>query len=207
MQEKPTDQELISGCLQKDPKAQKNLFERYRSEVYKVSFRYSLNRPEAEDILQDTFIRVFERIGQFKGTGSLKNWILKITMNTALEKFRKKKHLIFKNDLEKVDAGFDDHSFNNEYHFTMKQLSEIIKQMPKGYRIVFTLYAYDHFSHKKIAEMLDISENTSKSQLSRARKYLKNELERLQKKEMINFNSTIKSGVIGGFALVLNEIG
>lgn len=136
-------------------------------------FKYSRNRQEAEDNLHDGFITIFKKIDQFKHKGSFEGWMKRIVINTTLEKYRKEKvfHLVQEEIEEEVSVEVEENNINIDI------LLEIIQELPTRYRLVFNLYVLDGFSHKEIAEMLNISEGTSKSNLSRARLILKNKLE------------------------------
>jgi RNA polymerase sigma-70 factor (ECF subfamily) len=136
-----------------------------------VCLRYADSPEEAQDLLQDGFIKVFERLGSFKATGSLEGWIKKVMVNTALDNFRKRKH-----ERDNVEINVND-AYNNTYeeaHDTIsaKELLGIIQKLPAGFRTVFNLFAIEGYSHKEISEMLGITESTSKSQYSRARTHL-----------------------------------
>lgn len=125
---------------------------------------------EAEDVLVASFTKIFDKIDQFKGEGSFEGWIRRIVVNEALTWLRKNRSMYVETDLEKADFEPDYENASN--HLEAEDLLRMIQQLPTGYQIVFNLYAIDGYSHKEIAEQLNISENTSKSQLSRARVYL-----------------------------------
>ena len=141
--------------------------------------KYAQNYEDAEDVLQDSFILIFDKIKQYKNKGSFEGWLKRITINVALQKYRQRKKLqVVRND--EVEA---------EVTVELKQeieadfLLDLIQRLPDQYRLVFNLYVLDHFSHKEIAEMLQISEGTSKSNLSRARSILKHKITEYQKKQ------------------------
>jgi RNA polymerase sigma-70 factor (ECF subfamily) len=136
--------------------------------------KYSRDFPEAEDNLQDTFLTIFSRIEQFEGKGSFEGWIKRIAVNTVLQKYRKQKVFNLSNEEqieEDPDVEIEDHGVPLEF------LLKIIQELPDRYRLVFTLYVMDDYPHKEISGMLGISEGTSKSNLSRARKILKDKIE------------------------------
>ena len=141
--------------------------------------RYIKGRMEAEDILVTSFTKVFDRINQFKGEGSFEGWVRKIVVNEALSYLRKNKSMYLETDLEAADREPDLDNLNN--HLEAEDLLKLVAELPAGYRIVFNMYAIDGYAHKEIADQLGISENTSKSQLSRARSYLQNKLLKLEK--------------------------
>ena len=164
------EDELIRGCLRRDGSAQKQLYDTYSSKMYGLCYRYVKDPMEAEDILVISFMKVFEKIDQFKSEGSFEGWIRRIVINEALTCLRKHRSMYLEADLEKVDHDPNYKGLSD--HLEAEDLIQMINDMPTGYRIVFNMYAIDGYSHKEIAESLGISENTSKSQLSRARTYL-----------------------------------
>jgi RNA polymerase sigma-70 factor (ECF subfamily) len=164
------EDDLIKGCLRRDPHAQQQLFDIYSSRMYGVCYRYVKHAMEAEDILVMAFTKVFERISQFKGEGSFEGWIRRIMINESLTYLRKKRTMYLETDLEKADREPDYDQLGD--HLEAEDLLKMIDQLPPGYRVVFNMYAIDGYSHKEIADQLGINENTSKSQLSRARTYL-----------------------------------
>lgn len=162
--------ELIEGCLRRDSSAQRLLYEQYSSKMYGLCCRYAKGSMDAEDILVSAFMKVFDKIHQFKNEGSFEGWIRKIVVNEALTYLRRNRSMYVEIDLEQADYEPDYQSLSD--HLETEDLLRIIQELPTGYRIVFNLYAIDGYSHKEIADQLGISENTSKSQLSRARVYL-----------------------------------
>jgi RNA polymerase sigma factor (sigma-70 family) len=168
------EDELIKGCLRRDRSAQKQLYEIYSSKMYGLCYRYVKDPMEAEDILVISFMKVFEKIEQFKSEGSFEGWIRRIVINEALTCLRKQRSMYLEAELERVD--YDPNYKSLSDHLEAEDLMHLINEMPTGYRIVFNMYAIDGYSHKEIADSLGISENTSKSQLSRARTYLQKAL-------------------------------
>ena len=164
------EEELIKGCRRGDHHAQQRLFDLYSSRMYGICFRYIKDTMQAEDVLVTAFTKVFERISQFKGKGSFEGWIRRITINEALTSLRKSRMMMVETNLERADREPDYDCLSD--HLEAEDLLKMIERLPPGYRIVFNLYAIDGYSHKEIAGQLGISENTSKSQLSRARSYL-----------------------------------
>jgi len=142
--------------------------------------KYSQSYQDAEDVLQDSFLLIFRKIDQYKEKGSFEGWIKRITINVALQKYRQQKKLqvIRSNEVEEADV-----SVELEEEIEADFLLDLIQQLPDQYRLVFNLYVLDHFSHKEIAEMLQISEGTSKSNLSRARAILKQKIIIYQQKK------------------------
>lgn len=164
------EEELLKGCLKRDRSAQKRLYETYSSKMYGLCYRYVKDSMEAEDILVTAFMKVFDKIEQFKNEGSFEGWIRRIVVNEALTHLRRNRSMYLETELEQADREPDYNKLGD--HLEAEDLMNMIQELPTGYRIVFNLYAIDGYSHKEIAEQLGISENTSKSQLSRARTYL-----------------------------------
>ncbi|MEL7119581.1 MAG: sigma-70 family RNA polymerase sigma factor [Bacteroidota bacterium] len=174
-----TDKALVKGCLRADPKCQKELFRLYSGKMLFVCMRYTRHKMEAEDILQDAFIKVFENIDKFKFKGSLEGWIRRIVVNTALKNYNKKS---FQNEQLGLEVQQDqpvDPTIDSSLDEAV--LLKLVSRLPDGYRIVFNLYAIEGYSHKEIAEMIGIQESTSRSQLVKARKMLQNQILNLEK--------------------------
>lgn len=164
------EEQLIKGCIRRDHSAQKALYNRYSSKMYALCCRYVKDRMDAEDVLVTAFAKIFERIEQFKGEGSFEGWIRKVVVNEALTFLRRNRSMYLEAELEAANREPDFTTLSD--HLEAEDLMRLIQELPSGYRIVFNLYAIDGYSHKEISEQLGISENTSKSQLSRARTYL-----------------------------------
>jgi len=164
------EDDLIKGCKRGDRRAQQRLFDLYSSRMFGVCLRYVKNTMQAEDVLVISFTRIFERIDQFKGEGSFEGWIRRVVVNEALTALRRNRLMMAETDLEYADRQPDYKGLSD--HLEAEDLLKLIERLPPGYRIVFNMYAIDGYSHKEIAEQLGIRENTSKSQLSRARAYL-----------------------------------
>lgn len=165
-----TEEELIQGCLNLDPKAQKQLYEKYSAKMFGVCLRYVKDYSEAEDVLVTAFMKVFDRLVQYKGHGSFEGWIRRVTINEALTFLRKNRYMYLEVEIEKVDIEPKFQKLENELE--VEDLLNMVKRLPEGYRTVFNLYAIEGYTHKEIAKKLEINVNTSKSQLSRARKLL-----------------------------------
>src|SRR5688572_13995930 len=164
------EDDLVKGCKRGDHHAQQRLFDLYSARMYGICSRYVKYTMQAEDILVIGFTKVFEKISQFKGEGSFEGWIRRIMVNESLSYLRRTRAMVIETDLEKADREPDYDRLSD--HLEAEDLLKMIEQLPPGYRIVFNMYAIDGYSHKEIADSLGISENTSKSQLSRARLYL-----------------------------------
>lgn len=166
--------ELILKCKKQDSKAQGALYKRYSGILFSICLRYSPNRTEAEDNLQDAFLTIFKKIEQYKGKGSFEGWIKRITVNTVLQKYRKQRVY---NIEDEAQIEQEDNVTVDTETVPLDFLLKIIQELPDQYRLVFTLYVLDDYSHKEIAEMLGISDGTSKSNLARARGILKNKID------------------------------
>ncbi len=173
-----SDEEMLKGCKAHQEKAQKYLFDRYSRIMTGVCMRYADSYEEAQDIVQDGFIKVFKKIGLFSGTGSLEGWIRRIMVNTSLDYLRSIKNQRFHVSVDDVEYLLKE---KQEILASMQadDLLAIVKTLPTGYRTVFNMYAIEGYSHKEIGELLEISENTSKSQYSRARTLLQKKLEEM----------------------------
>ncbi len=169
-----TDERLITGCTKGNRKMQRELYERYAPQMMVVALRYSKMQQEAEDILQEAFIKVFDKIGDFRRQSSLYYWIKRIVINTALNHQRSKLYLYPMVDVEKIDH--EDRSEFSLAGFQAKELLEMVHGLPTGSQVIFNLYAIEGYKHKEIAELLNISEGTSKSQYARARELLRDKI-------------------------------
>ncbi|WP_400262221.1 RNA polymerase sigma factor [Sphingobacterium sp. SG20118] len=165
-------------CLLGDRKAQFDLYQFFSKKMYAVCLRYAKDSLEAEDILQIGFVKVFSKAHLFSENGSLEGWIRKIMVNTAIETQRKNK-ISFVEPLES-DGILEITNTTHSDPLHYKDLMSLVHQLPVGYRTVFNLYAIEGYAHKEISEMLNISEGNSKSQLSRARQWLKTRLLKIE---------------------------
>lgn len=173
------ESELIEGCKRQDRTAQEAIYRTMAGKMYALCCRYVKDRMEAEDVLVTSFTKVFDRIHQFKGEGSFEGWIRRIVVNEALSYLRKNKSMFLEMDIATAQHEPDASTLSQPLE--ADDLLKLVADLPTGYRMVFNLYAIDGYSHKEIAEQLGITENTSKSQLSRARSYLQARLEELEK--------------------------
>ncbi|GAB3814497.1 RNA polymerase sigma factor [Pontibacter rugosus] len=168
-----TEAELIAGCQQADAKAQKLVYERYASQMYGVCMRYLKNEMDAEEALLNGFMKIYKNVDRFEAKGSFEGWVRRIMVNEALTFLRKKEPLhmgIEESYIQVASTGGADQNLAEG------ELLELLRTLPAGYRAVFNLYAIEGYSHKEIAEMLGITEGTSKSQLSKARAMLQRKL-------------------------------
>lgn len=172
------DATLIKECVKGNAKAQRFLFDKFAPKMLTVCIRYAKNKSDAEDVLQDAFIKVFNKINEFKNEGSLEGWIRRIMVNTSLDQIRKNIKFSNDTDLEAVSYKLENNDFTFE-NLVSEDLLKLINSMPNGYRVVFNMFAIEGYSHQEIASTLGVTENTSKSQYLRARNFLKKELEKI----------------------------
>ena len=170
-----TDKELIERCLENDPRAQELLYKRFSRRMYGVCLRFARNTLEADDILQEGFIKVFTFLKDFRQVGSFEGWIRRTFVNTAINYYHSKENEWKETTLDKAES-LQSNTVNVLEKISTEDLLDVIQQLPEGYRMVFNLYVIEGYNHQEIAEMLKISENTSKSQLSRARMALQERL-------------------------------
>lgn len=165
--------ELIHQCKQGDRKAQEFLYRKYANELYGVCIKYSRNKTEAEDSLHDSFITIYEKIGQYAAKGSFEGWLKRITINTVLQKYRNQEplHIVHENIPDDVFVDTDSEEVS------LQTLLGYIRELPNKYRITFNLYVLDGYTHKEIGALLGTSVGTSKSNLARARILLKEKIQ------------------------------
>lgn len=162
-----TESDLINGCIDGNRRMQEELYRRFSPRMYAVCLRYAGNGEEAQDILQDGFIKVFKKLESFRGDGSFEGWIRRIFVNTAIEHFRRKKYLT--PVTEKEENTIEGNYASALDDMGAKDIMALVQQLSPGYRTVFNMYVVEGYSHKEIGDILGISEGTSKSQLSRAK--------------------------------------
>ncbi len=176
-----TEEDLIKGCKRENATCQKEVFNRFAGHMLGVCNRYARNSADAEDILQDSFIKVFNKIGQFKFEGSFEGWIRRIVVNTALKKYSLIRYEKELNGLELNENQLSQSNPAAYSHLTEKDLLILINSLPDGYRLVFNLYVIEGYQHEEIASMLGIQSGTSRSQLVKARMMLQKQILQLQK--------------------------
>lgn len=181
------ENELVLACRKNNGKAQRMLYDKYSALMLGLCRRYIRGEQEAEDVMINGFMKIFSKIELYEGKGSFEGWMKRIMINEALGYIRKNKAMYLETDIEEADRepDFDRLSTSLEANDLMKMIAEL----PSGYRTIFNLYAIEGYSHKEIGELLGINENTSKSQLSRARAHLQRkvlESEKMLETKMIN---------------------
>lgn len=165
-----SESDLLEGCIKGDRKMQYELYNRFAPKMYGVCLRYAGNAEEAEDILQESFIKVFRKITSYRGDGSFEGWVRRIFVNTAIEYYRKKTYL--QPITEQEEATVEGKYLSVLDSLAEKDIIKLVQQLSPGYRTVFNMYVIEGYTHKQIADLLGISEGTSKSQLSRAKQIL-----------------------------------
>ena len=177
--------ELINDCKNNNRKAQEQLYRLYSGKLFVVCLKYSRNYAEAQDNLQDGFLIIFQKIGQYSFKGSFDGWLKRVMINNVLQQYRQQTFLSLVNEdiAEDYEIELDDDDISLDY------LLKIIQELPDRYRLVFNLYVIDGYSHAEIAEMLNINIGTSKSNLARGRMILKEKIEQLKNEETNKFPS------------------
>ncbi len=173
--------ELIDGCVRGEKRYQDRLYKRYASLLFGISLRYTKNKMEAQDVLQDVFVKVYRHIGTFTEGHSFEGWLRRIAVNTSITAYRKNQKQGYMEDIDDVVMYKEEPLELNDLEFTQEELYNSIQRLPSGYKTVFNLYVVEGYMHKEIADMLGIDVNTSKSQLSRAKTYLQRELLEISK--------------------------
>jgi len=189
IQKSTLETDLIIACKKQNAKAQKMLYDRYAGSMLALCRRYVRGEMEAEDVMIRGFMKVFSKIDLYAEKGSFEGWMKRIMINESLGYLRKNKSMYLETDIEAADKEPDFDKLSTELE--AKDLLKMINELPSGYRTIFNLYAIEGYSHKEIGELLGINENTSKSQLSRARMHLQKKLleaEQLLEKKNMNHN-------------------
>lgn len=168
---------LAKGCIKNDARCQKMLYEKYYGLMLAICLRYTDSREEAKDVLQDGFIKIFKNITSFNFKGSLEGWMKRVVINTAIDNFRKNNSIPNTTPIDEVQDISLPEDINQQLNH--QDLLEIVQSLPHGYRTIFNLYVIEGYPHNEIAKMLDISEGTSKSQLSKARRLLRKKVQNL----------------------------
>ena len=165
-----TEEQLIKGCKNNDALAQRKLFDLYAKKMMGICLRYAKSREDAEDVLQEGFVRVFKKIGSFKKEGSFEGWMRRVFVNISIEAYRRDKSTLHDSiETDGLDIAIPAGIIEQ---LSVQDILEAIKTLPTGYQTVFNLYAIEGYGHKEIAEQLGISEGTSKSQYHGAKKHL-----------------------------------
>lgn len=171
------EEELIKCCLKENIACQKALYDKYSGKMFAVCLRYTSSREDAEDALQESFVRIFDNLPRFRFEGSFEGWMRRITVHTVLRYIQKKTPLQFAEDTSQIKVA--DEQVNVLGQLNEKDLLKLIASLPHGYRVVFNMYAIEGYSHAEIGAALGVSEVTSRSQFLRARKHLQHLIEQL----------------------------
>ena len=178
--------QLIEGCKQRKPAAQRALYARFSGQLFATAIRHTNGRQDAEDVLQDSFVKIFKHIQSYRKDFSFEGWMRRIVVNTAITHYRKNLKHSHHQDIDEIYATPRDLENAHDPEFTADELELAIAQLPLGYRTVFCMYVIEGYKHQEIADQLGIDVNTSKSQLSRARKYLQRVLATLSARAKLN---------------------
>lgn len=188
-----SDDQIIVGCLEGKRKSYNLLFKNYAPVMLGICMRYCKNRIDAEDVMQDGFIKVFTQIQKYRNEGSFEGWIKRIMINAAIDNYQSNLKHAFHEDVSEIgqsgvmiDNPDENDDLPGEMNIPQEKLMQMIQDLPDGYRMVFNLYAIENYIHKDIASLLGISENTSKSQLMKARKVLRKKIDALLQHNDIN---------------------
>ena len=166
-----SETDLIKGCIAGDRRMQEELYSRFAPKMYAVCLRYANNADDAQDLLQEGFIKVYRNLHRFRAEGSFEGWMRRVFVNTSIEHFRKKSARLSMVS-EKEENTIEDADISALENLAAQDIINIVQELSPGYRTVFNLYVIEGYSHKEIGELLDISEGTSKSQLARAKAVL-----------------------------------
>jgi RNA polymerase sigma-70 factor (ECF subfamily) len=172
---------IIEGCVRGDKRAQDTLYKKYASLLFGICLRYAKNKMEAEDVLQEVFVKIYNNVHTYHHDGSFEGWLRRIAVNTSITHYRKNLKHAYQEDVDDLVKSKNDPIEVEDLEFTAEEMMHCINKLPTGYKTVFNLYVIEGFMHKEIADMLEIDVNTSKSQLSRAKTYLQRELAEISK--------------------------
>jgi RNA polymerase sigma-70 factor (ECF subfamily) len=173
-----SEKTLLEGCVKNDRKSQESLYRLYAGEMYRICLAYEPDRDDAKDILQQGFLKVFRSIRNYNGSGSLKGWVRRIISNTAIDYYRRKRAGGYTISLDELNDYAEPAGDEKDPQVGEDLLREV-ERLPEGARLVFNLYAIEGYGHREIADKLGITEGTSKSQLNRARRILKERLKQI----------------------------
>jgi len=186
-----SEDKIVKDCISGKRYAFDLLYKKYAASMLGLCMRYCKNKAEAEDVLQEGFIKVFKNICKFRQDGSFEGWMKRIMVNTSINNYYSNiKHnnkISIDENIENIFSDEDDNNIDvGNGGISSGQMMELIQELPDGYRIVFNLYVFEDYSHKEIAEMINVSENTSKSQLSKARKSLRKKIIKIREEILVS---------------------
>jgi RNA polymerase sigma factor (sigma-70 family) len=174
---------IIEGCQKRDRRSQKELYQRFSPILYGIALRFTGNEDDAKDLLQEGFLKIFDKIDKYNFSGSFEGWVKRVFVNFVIDSFKKKKNVEYRDEISNNDYNelVDDNFYTLEESELSKLkidvLLKMIDKLPPAYKLVFNMYVFEGYSHKEIGKILGISENTSKSNYSRARQKLKKMIE------------------------------
>lgn len=171
--------QIIEGCIRGERNAQDALYKKFSSLLFGICMRYAGNRMEAQDVLQEVFVKVYNNIGSYNHEGSFEGWMRRIAVNTSITNYRKNLKHAFQKDVDDLMRTQEEPAQWEDLEFTAEEMMQCIERLPIGYKTVFNLYVIEGYMHKEISDMLGIDVNTSKSQLSRAKTHLQRELKNI----------------------------
>jgi RNA polymerase sigma factor (sigma-70 family) len=169
-------EEIIEGCVKGKKIAQDRLYKKFSGLIFGICLRYTKNRMEAQDVMQDVFVKIYNNIQTYHHDGSFEGWLRRIAVNTSITNYRKNQKHAYQEDINDVMRVKDEPVAVEDLEYTAEEMMTCIQKLPHGYKTVFSMYVIEGFMHKEIADMLGIDINTSKSQLSRAKTHLQREL-------------------------------
>ena len=172
----PNSRDIIEGCIRGEKNAQDRLYKQFSSLLYGICLRYAGNKMEAQDVLQEVFVKIYNNIASYNHQGSFEGWLRRIAVNTSITNYRRNLKHAFQKDVDDLTKMNEEPFDVEDSEFTAEELMLCIEKLPLGYKTIFNLYVIEGFMHKEISDMLNIDVNTSKSQLSRAKVYLQREL-------------------------------
>jgi RNA polymerase sigma-70 factor (ECF subfamily) len=170
---------IISDCKKGKRKAQMQLYNQYASVLLSICLRYVSDKSEAEDILQEGFLKILKNIKEYSGIGHFEGWMKKIIVNTAITHFHREKKHYYHDEIDEISENEVSISLSPDKEYDAIELFSLLKKMPEGYRIIFNLYAIEGYKHREIAEQLNIDESTSKTQYLRAKKWIIKEMQNM----------------------------
>lgn len=183
-----SDDQIVNGCKKGKRRAFNQLYLKYAQTMLGICVRYTRNRDEAEDVLQEGFIKIFKKIGSFEGRGSFEGWLKRVMVNTAINYIKSNSKYLFQEeyDITNINHTKDQidevNIIETDVAFEPQELLKMVNELPDGYRLVFNMYVFDGLTHQEIADSVGIKVGTSKSQLSKARKYLREQVDQKQQK-------------------------
>lgn len=180
-----SEEKLIDGCIEGNRYAQKVLYDKYRSLMFAICMRYAKNKDEAEDVMIEGFMKIYTKVKEFRKEGSFEGWLKRIMVNSAINNYRSNLKHYYNAEIDDgtyLEIKDETDSFKNTY--SAEYLIKLIQELPDGYRIVFNMFEIEGYSHKEIAETLNISVSTAKTQLFHAKRTLKSKLTKINQEEI-----------------------